>query len=335
MYSHFPLLISIKYCCKSTLSPCSFHDLRMVHSNRKVHKRKHLGLCALLSLLIVWALIFSASVHVPRIGSDLSTGSVFQDILADFKLEATPPLPSSLNDNRQLHMIFSTGCSPQQHWESYVFFFHAFNVKQPGNVTRLVSGCGEQEAKALRYFHKTKIVPMSDRFHVFFTSNFGSGGSFTQGDYKYNNKPNSVYLWLRDVLGMNQSNRSKEIDDGVVLLLDPDMILLRPLLHNLSGQDVIYASPSRDGSTQPYGDGTWSVEHGKPIAQQDGYLHDEWMKFNVSYVTNGGKFPRFGRHDGSLFWNSGPPYLATVRYVNCPSKCLLQKLMLLTGPNLK
>ena len=40
------------------------------------------------------------------------------------------------------HMVFSTSCSPQQDWESFVFFYHAYKVQQSGSVVRQTkSGC--------------------------------------------------------------------------------------------------------------------------------------------------------------------------------------------------
>jgi peptidyl serine alpha-galactosyltransferase len=169
------------------------------------------------------------------------------------------------------------------------------------------------EEMELRQFHKTKITTMSKRFHVFFTPDFSTGPPFTKGPYKYNNKPNSVYLWMKDILGMNKTNRTKEVEDGIVILLDPDMVLLRPLLPNFSDQEILYASPSKTGSPRPHFHGTTTVAHGKPMAQQDGYLNSEWMHFNVSYITEGGTFPNMSYLDGAMYWNSGPPYLATVR----------------------
>ena len=74
----------------------------------------------------------------------------------------------------EYHLVFSTGCSLQQNWESYVFFYHAMKVNQPGNVTRLVSGCSQQEEVKLRSYHTRKIKTMSDRFHIFFTDDFGN-----------------------------------------------------------------------------------------------------------------------------------------------------------------
>jgi hypothetical protein len=32
------------------------------------------------------------------------------------------------------HVIFSTSCVPLQHWQSYLFFYSAMKVGQPGNV---------------------------------------------------------------------------------------------------------------------------------------------------------------------------------------------------------
>lgn len=37
------------------------------------------------------------------------------------------------------YMVFSTSCSDLQHWQSMVFFYHAYKVGQPGNVVRFRS----------------------------------------------------------------------------------------------------------------------------------------------------------------------------------------------------
>lgn len=210
------------------------------------------------------------------------------------------------------YTIFSTGCHEQQHWQSYVFFYHAMKVRQPGNVTRLVSGCTPEEEEELRQFHKDAIRPMSNRFHLFFTPDFGSGGVFKGPNYKYNNKPNSVYLWMKDALGMHRENRPSVLDDSIIFLLDPDMILLRPLLHDFSKQQMIYASAAPKGSERPP-NRIKQVQHGRPWAQQDGYLGNDWQGFNMSYISQGGKFPTFEKTDGGMYWNSGPPYLSTAR----------------------
>jgi len=112
---------------------------------------------------------------------------------------------------------------------------------------------------------------------------------------------------------MDQTDRRKEVEDGIVLLLDPDMILLRPLLHDFSEQEMLYASTNESASHRPDSGATRVVQHGRPMAQQDGYLGNEWTQFNVTRITGGGTLPKFGPKHEELYWNSGPPYLATVR----------------------
>jgi hypothetical protein len=80
------------------------------------------------------------------------------------------------------HMVFSTSCTDQQHWESYVFYFQAFKVQQPGTVTRIVSGCKPNEAAELQTFHALHIQPMSPHFHLHMTPDFtkvlGANGKY-------------------------------------------------------------------------------------------------------------------------------------------------------------
>jgi hypothetical protein len=74
----------------------------------------------------------------------------------------------------QYHIIFSTGCSIYQDWQSYIFYYFAMKSKQPGIVTRIVSGCEpEDEAKLQQFFDET-IHPMSPegRFRIHFTPDY-------------------------------------------------------------------------------------------------------------------------------------------------------------------
>jgi hypothetical protein len=121
------------------------------------------------------------------------------------------------------------------------------------------------------------------------------------------NKPYGVLHWMEDALGMNQKdNHTDELMDGIVMLLDPDMILLRPLTHDFTHQHVLWAEGSPPATTV--------VRHGYPMAQQDGYLRSEWTEFNASYITNKpeSSYTEADREAGPRLWNSGPPYLATV-----------------------
>lgn len=193
---------------------------------------------------IVVGCLVSTYLWTPLETSTQNTSSALGNALREFKGESISTQREPPAELPRYHVIFSTGCSAQQHWESYVFFYHAFKVQQPGNVTRLVSGCTPQDEKNLRQFHEEKIITMSDRFHVFFTPDFGKEGGIDK-HYKYNNKPNSVHMWMKDILGMSKNNQSNEFLDDIVILMDPDMILLRPLLHDFSNQPVLYAGQGK------------------------------------------------------------------------------------------
>jgi hypothetical protein len=99
----------------------------------------------------------------------------------------------------------------------------------------------------------------------------------------------------------------KELEDDIVMLLDPDMVLLRALRHNFTDEEVIWVSKSP---------ATKVVRHGYPISQQDGYLGSGWLNFNWSYITNqttGQYVKPPPRSETPEAWNAGPPYLVTVK----------------------
>jgi len=209
-----------------------------------------------------------------------------------------------------LHVVFSTSCSDQMHWESFVFFYHAYKVKQPGTVTRIASGCNDEEAEEARKFHQASIATMSSRFHLHLTPDFSKQRLHdnAKSSYKYMNKPFGLRDWLEGALAMNATKddprRVEGVEDGVVILMDPDMVLLRPILHDFSKEDVIYAEEHP---------ATTIVTHGKPMAQQDGYLDTKWMHINGSFITGDPNIGRPKDRSGPLNWNTGPPYLATVK----------------------
>lgn len=208
-----------------------------------------------------------------------------------------------------LHVVFSTSCSDQMHWESYVFFYHAFKVKQPGTVTRIASGCNDKEAEFARQFHAASIQTMSDRFYLHLTPDFSKQRLHDNAktSFKYMNKPFGLRDWLENSpLQMKSSSTTKPtgVEDDVVILMDPDMILLRPLLHDFTQEDVVFAEENPP---------TLKVIRGKPIAQQDGYLNNKWMTLNGTFITGDPNIGRPKDRTGPLNWNTGPPYLATVK----------------------
>lgn len=115
---------------------------------------------------------------------------------------------------------------------------------------------------------------------------------------------------MEHALGMGRGhNVSQQVLDGIIMLLDPDMVLLRPLRHDFTHEEVLWVEQNPVSKV---------VRHGYQIAQQDAYLGNAWMHLNWTHVTGlpKGKFlepPLESKHDGPRIWNSGPPYLATVQ----------------------
>ena len=138
------------------------------------------------------------------------------------------------------------------------------------------------------------------------TSSFSSSPSWSSSNTSSSSQP--------------QSNAQFQLhDDDIVLLMDPDMILLRPLTHDFSPvEQYLWATSNNHPPTTTF------VQHGRPFAQQDGYLSNSWQTLpNLTYIVHGHDhnnnnnnshpFALPSGHDGPLYWNAGPPYLATVR----------------------
>ena len=68
----------------------------------------------------------------------------------DGDLEQTPT-------GETLYIVFSTDCGSFQHWQSYLLFFSAVRIRQPGFITRIASGCTEEEKEEAREFYQTHI----------------------------------------------------------------------------------------------------------------------------------------------------------------------------------
>lgn len=119
----------------------------------------------------------------------------------------------------QYHVVFSTSCSDQQHWESMVFFYHAFKVRQPGTVTRIVGGCSAEQQQTQTDFFERFLQPMrpisqhqhdnqrhenyNNQFYIHFTPDYSTVQRARGAPYKYMNKrtympfPNGATLHAR------------------------------------------------------------------------------------------------------------------------------------------
>lgn len=60
-------------------------------------------------------------------------------------------------DGKTLYIVFSTDCGAFQHWQSYLLFFSAVRIRQPGFITRIASGCTEEEKQEAKEWYQTHI----------------------------------------------------------------------------------------------------------------------------------------------------------------------------------
>jgi hypothetical protein len=224
---------------------------------------------------------------------------------------------TSPTTNKTLHVIFSTDCSSYQHWQSYLFFHSAWKVKQPGYVTRIASGCDEEQLTAEKEWHKTHIQNvMSDRFRIHFTPSYsGVKDELTgeeRGDYSFFNKPFGLKHFLEhsEFMGLSDSGEMKN-PDVIVILCDPDFLLLRPITDDFSNERETLISPQRKmilDKRSPQG----VVAHGNPFAQTWMGLGTKWTTFNIDEIA--GKDSPAKSVDQSnalLFYQVGPPYIGT------------------------
>jgi len=120
---------------------------------------------------------------------------------------------------------FSTDCPPFQSWQSYVVFHSAMSVSQPGEITRILSGCTADEQNSLKQWHDEHRI--STHHHVHFTPKFdqvdGSGKT-----YSFFNTPFGVLHFLEHVIGLAQDGTIAD-PDVMIVISDPDQIFLKPI----------------------------------------------------------------------------------------------------------
>ena len=194
---------------------------------------------------------------------------------------------------------------------SYLVYYTAMKVKQPGHVTRIASGCEPDEAAAMEKWFRENVQFMSKRFHLHLTPRFSGvkdADGKVVGDYKFFNKPFGLKYWLEhfELLGFRDGTFTHE--DDIVILIDPDMSLLRPIVADFSNERETLIAPKRQGEKLV----AKKVQRGVPFAQTYG-LGTQWERFDLDKIV-GENSPakNVTKEDGALYYPVGPPYIGTV-----------------------
>jgi len=194
-------------------------------------------------------------------------------------------------------IAFSTSCSTFQNWQSTLFFYHAMKMKQPGNVTRLVSDCTEEQKLELAEEFNTIIRPMSESFSLYITPDYDGHDGYK----KYWNKPFGFFDWMKNVLAYPE-NKAK-YSNAIIILTDPDMLLLNSITHKFESSPEDWFIPVR----------TNQVLHGLPVASYYGF-RDSWLTSlngNLSKIV-GHDSPALNLTSDEVlnYYPAGPPYIA-------------------------
>jgi hypothetical protein len=126
-----------------------------------------------------------------------------------------PPLaakPAAADDDRAVHVVFSTDCSGYQHWQGIALWYASRAAGHVGPITRIASGCDEAQREAVS--REWRAVDATGDFRA----HFAPTGAL-KGGYKYSNKPSGLYHWLTHAT----------FSETYVILIDPDMLMLKPL----------------------------------------------------------------------------------------------------------
>jgi hypothetical protein len=226
------------------------------------------------------------------------------------------PLPPEFDSDgtTRMHVVFSTDCSAYQHWQSYALFYSAMKVRQPGKVTRIASGCSDIEAIAAKRWHQDHIQrKMSPNFKLHLTPDFSAVNtpdrdSKRSEKYSYFNKPFGLLHWMQhgEDMGVDPETNKLLDEDSVIILVDPDMLLLRPFSVDFSdNRETIFRVEREEWVTR--------VQHGKPFSANYGFGL-EWMELNLTEIAgNTSPALQVTKKDGENHYMVGPPYLATGR----------------------
>ncbi|KAL7528568.1 hypothetical protein ACHAXR_002511 [Thalassiosira sp. AJA248-18] len=201
------------------------------------------------------------------------------------------------------YMTFSTACSPSQNWQSFLFFYYAHKVRQPGHVIRIASGCSEKQKEELIKIQENVISKLSDKFSVHFTPDYAK---ISGDNYKYYNKPFGMKHWLEHGLEYKE-NKDK---DAIIMILDPDMILLRPLTYDFTDSNVLIHHSKRGPPK------IRKVMHGQPWASLYGFGDGPFRSVDLKHVfANHTDSPalKVTREEQGNNYPGGPPYMATGR----------------------
>lgn len=211
--------------------------------------------------------------------------------------------------DKDLHIVFNTGCNLFQHWQAEVVFASALQVGQKCKITRIVSGCDYTDdgkpppADMLTHppgFADT-IVQLSEvrktvypRSFIHVTPTFAGAKS-----YPWLNKPQGIEHWIK--------NADPPIKEKYIAIIDPDFVFLKPLVLGETMEHILYNGPLQGEEREKI---TTHVREGAPVGQRYG-IGSQWVQ-HAAKVCDGGEesnCTKYSERDATNYFAVGPPYI--------------------------
>jgi hypothetical protein len=198
---------------------------------------------------------------------------------------------------------------------------------QEGHITRIASGCESDDIDDITKLFEQEIESMAPgRMHLHLTPDYSRIPKKNPNAFKYFNKPFGVRHWMEHALGYPHNHERH--DDSIVILLDPDQIMMRPFTNDFTGSSEIWRlteeyeknKKKRDEYRKngvPLPAPKLKIEHGSPFSQQYGYGIQWLRKVAPDYVFQGmlpTPVANMTRQEAFDYYMAmGPPYVATAR----------------------
>jgi hypothetical protein len=122
---------------------------------------------------------------------------------------------------------------------------------------------------------------------------------------KYFNKPYGMWHWMQNSLGYNDQNMYEKEGDAVIILIDPDMLLLRPITRDFTNDTSMHWVKELHNVAR--------VEHGKPMASVYGFGSGPFRLDLKRIVGEVSPALNVTREEGNWYYPAGPPYITTAR----------------------
>ena len=201
-----------------------------------------------------------------------------------------------------IHIVITTGCSGYQNWQAETLLYSWAKLEQPGRITRIISGCNNDNERLKA--NTTAIPNDNNRILFYFTPDY-SPDSSVEGTIKggrkfwYFNKPYGMHQWFTEM--------EDSIYESVIVLIDPDMILLNKFLFHVKDEAQKISDKLRITSTEnkKVHRDLW-VREGHPVSQKYG-IGPKWTKWRGFCDDNINC--NVTERDAWNYYSVGPPYM--------------------------